>query len=92
MVDDPPRPLGSRDPSDPQDPSQSTGARRVPWDPKKFPGTAGINKFFIFKKLQFFNYKNFSGLVKLGFLVNKSPCSTKQVQENVVRLVILCSY
>ena len=28
---------------------------------------------------------------KLGFLVHESPCSWKQVQENVVRLVILCT-
>ena len=31
-----------------------------------------------------------SGLEKLGFLVNKSLCSSKQVQENVVCLVIFC--
>ena len=30
-------------------------------------------------------------LEKLGFLVHESPCSLKQVQENVVRLVILCT-
>ena len=32
-----------------------------------------------------------TGLEKLGFLVHKSPCSSKQVQENVVHLVILCT-
>ena len=32
-----------------------------------------------------------SGLEELGFLVNESPCSSKQVQENIVRLVIFCS-
>ena len=31
-----------------------------------------------------------SGLEKLGFLVNKNLCSSKQVQENVVCLVIFC--
>ena len=31
-----------------------------------------------------------SGLEKLGFLVNKSLCSSKQVQENVVCIVIFC--
>ena len=31
-----------------------------------------------------------SGLEKLGFLVHESPCSSKQVQENVLRFVILC--
>ena len=30
-----------------------------------------------------------SGLERLGFLVHESPCSSKQVQENVVRLKIL---
>ena len=32
-----------------------------------------------------------TGLEKLGFLVHKSLCSSKQVQENVVCLVILCT-
>ena len=32
-----------------------------------------------------------TGLEKLGFLVNETPCSSKQVQEHVVPLVILCS-
>ena len=31
------------------------------------------------------------GLKKLAFLVHESPCSSKQVQENVVHLVILCT-
>ena len=30
-------------------------------------------------------------LVKLGFLAHESPWSLKQVQENVARLVILCT-
>ena len=30
-----------------------------------------------------------AGLEKLGFLVHESPCFSKQVQENVVRLKIL---
>ena len=34
-------------------------------------------------------YNGVSGLEKLGFLVHESPCSSKQVQENVVRLKIL---
>ena len=33
---------------------------------------------------------NTSGLEKLGFLMNESLCSLKQVQENVVCLVIFC--
>ena len=33
-----------------------------------------------------------TGLEMLGFLVHKSPSSSKQVQENVVRLVILCKF
>ena len=32
-----------------------------------------------------------TGLEKLGFLVNETACSSKQVQEHVVPLVILCS-
>ena len=32
-----------------------------------------------------------TGLQKLGFLVRKSRWSLKQVQENVVRFVFLCS-
>ena len=32
-----------------------------------------------------------SGLEKLEFLVQESPCSSKQVQENIVHLIILCS-
>ena len=32
---------------------------------------------------------SYSGLEKLGFLVHESPCSSKQVQENVVCLKIL---
>ena len=32
-----------------------------------------------------------TGLEKLGFLVNETACSSKQVQEYVVPLVILCS-
>ena len=32
---------------------------------------------------------NISGLEKLDFLVHESPCSSKQVQENVARLKIL---
>ena len=32
-----------------------------------------------------------TGLEILGFLVHESPCSSKQVQENVVRLKILCT-
>ena len=32
-----------------------------------------------------------SGLQKLGFLMHKSLCSSKQVQKNLVHLVILCS-
>ena len=31
------------------------------------------------------------GLEKLAFLVHKSLCSSKQVQENIVHLVILCT-
>ena len=34
--------------------------------------------------------KTISGQAKFGFLVHENPCSSKQVQENVVRLVILC--
>ena len=33
-----------------------------------------------------------TGLEKLGFLVNQTLCSSKQVQEHVVPLVILCSW
>ena len=32
-----------------------------------------------------------SGLEKLGCLWHESPCSSKRVQENVVRLKILCT-
>ena len=32
-----------------------------------------------------------TGLEKLGFLVNETACSSKQVQEHVAPLVILCS-
>ena len=43
-------------------------------------------KFQIFKL-----FTEFSGLEKLGLLVHESPCSSKQVQEKVVCLVILCT-
>ena len=33
----------------------------------------------------------YTGLEKLAFLVHESPCSSKQVQENIVHLVILCT-
>ena len=36
-------------------------------------------------------YTDTSELEKLGFLVNKNLCSSKQVQENVVCLAIFCS-
>ena len=35
-------------------------------------------------------YTDTSGLEKLGFLVNKNLCSSNQVQENVMCLVIFC--
>ena len=41
--------------------------------------------------LKLWHCRNYSGLKKLGFLVNESPCFLNQVQENVVRLAILCS-
>ena len=34
--------------------------------------------------------KSKAGLEKLGFLVHKSLCFSKQVQENTVHLIILC--
>ena len=46
----------------------------------------------IFKLLSWlFSHVEITGLEKLGFLVHESPCSSKQVQENVVRLVTLCT-
>ena len=33
-----------------------------------------------------------SGLEKLGFIEHKILCSSKQVQENVVHIKILCSF
>ena len=68
---------------DPRDLFQPPRHRRTPWDPEKFPGTTGIPpdvmrekhlsgitiNFFIFKKLQFFSYKNLSILNRL-FLGN----------------------
>ena len=43
-------------------------------------------------KAAFFDILNpTSGLEKLGFLVHESLCSSKQVQENVVCLIILCT-
>ena len=36
-------------------------------------------------------YLVITGLEKLGFLVNETPCSSKQVQEHVLPQVILCS-
>ena len=33
-----------------------------------------------------------TGLEKLGVLVNEKSCSSKQVQENVVRLVIFAPF
>ena len=64
---------------DPRDLLQPPGFRRTPWDLENFSGTTGIPrdvmrekdfsgmviKFFIFKKLQFFNYKYFPVLNRL---------------------------
>ena len=68
---------------DPRDLFQPPRHCRTPWNPEKFPGTTGIPpdvmrekhlsgitiNFFIFKKLQFFSYKNLSILNRL-FLGN----------------------
>ena len=80
-----PGPQDPRNPRDTQDPFQPPGRLetfKTPLDPENLPGTTGILRdvmrkkdfsgiiiSFIFKKLQFFNYKKFSILNRL-FLRN----------------------
>ena len=50
------------------------------------------HKFTSALKINFYHVNLKSGQEKLGFLVNETPCSSKQVQGYFVSLVILCSY
>ena len=45
----------------------------------------------VFNEIKYDKLYPSAGLEKLGFLVCKSLCSPKQVQENVVHLNILCT-